>query len=137
MLQHLRKNEGGRLDTLMRQNNKKWSPIHFAIFGGHILVVRQLIKWGVPVLSEEETRRLMRLGEERSEAYTKEGIPMATPEERRRVRLFLAKWREMKTKKQELFGSKEQEEGEDTPETNSSGKKGGVGYARSSNGRRR
>ena len=87
MLQHLRKNEGGRLDTLMRRNNKKWSPMHFAIFCGHLLVVRQLLKWGVPDLSEEETRRLMRLGDERSEAYVKEGIPMATPEEREQVRL--------------------------------------------------
>ena len=137
MLQHLRKNEGGRLDTLMRQNNRKWSPIHFAIFGGHLLVVRQLLKWGVPDLSEEETRRLLRLGEERSEAYLREGIPMATPEERCQVRLFLAKRREMKERKQALFGSKGDE---DVPETNSNScnnNERGVGYARSSSRRRR
>ena len=130
MLQHLRKNEGGRLDTLMRRNNKKWSPMHFAIFCGHLLVVRQLLKWGVPDLSEEETRRLMRLGDERSEAYVKEGIPMATPEEREQMRLFLDQWRDMKDRKKELFGSKERDEGEDTPNS-VSGEREGVGYARS------
>ena len=110
--------------------------MHFAIFCGHLLVVRQLLKWGVPDLSEEETRRLMRLGDERSEAYVKEGIPMATPEEREQVRLFLDQWRDMKDRKKELFGSKERDEGEDTPNS-VSGEREGVGYARSSNRRRR
>ena len=46
MLQHLRKNEGKRLDTLMKTNKRKWSPLHYAVFGAHLLVIRQLLKWG-------------------------------------------------------------------------------------------
>ena len=124
MLQHLRKNEGGRLDTLMKTNKRKWSPLHYAVFGAHLLVIRQLLKWGVPELSAEETRRLMRLGAERSDSYVKEGIPMATATERTEVRKFLSKRREMKARKVALFGTRTDEKEDVHQEEH----KNGVGY---------
>ena len=127
MLQHLRRHEGGRLDTLMKRNKRNWTTIHYAIFCGHILVLRQLLKWGVPDLSAEETNRLIRLGRERRESYLREGIPMASPEERDTLEHYLKQRRKMQAKKLELFGPREvQEKSTDQTQTRS-----GVGYARS------
>ena len=40
--------------TLNRRDNRNWTCLHWAIFAGHVDVMRQLFKWGIQDLSEEE-----------------------------------------------------------------------------------
>jgi ankyrin repeat protein len=138
--------------TLNRRDNRNWTCLHWAIFAGHVDVMRQLFKWGIQDLSEEETNRLSRLGEERASSYVASGkIMMAIGDERMQALNYLSKRRTMAEKKKLLFQPKNQAANPEENEIEKSGsssisnttnsgeeqEKTGVGYQRSNNGRRK
>ena len=101
ILKVLRKVDG-RDETLLKQDGRGWTCLHWAIFSAHVEVLRILYKWGVPDLSEEETSRLERLGNDRAASYAQSGtIYMAA--ERETAAKYMRKRRLMKQRKKELF----------------------------------
>ena len=126
--------------TLNRRDNRNWTCLHWAIFAGHVNVMRQLFKWGIQDLSEEETNRLSRLGEERASSYVESGkIMMAIGNERMQALNYLSKRRTMAERKKVLFQPKDQaaKPAENEIESSKEQEKTGVGYQRSNNGRRK
>ena len=91
--------------TLQMKDNRGWDCLKWAIFAGHVDVLRQLFRWGIPELSEEETKRLERLGRERASSYVASGtIIMASEEDRSQVQIYLKKRKRMAERKFEMFG---------------------------------
>lgn len=105
ILQCLRKGDARMKFTLLREDNRGWTPLHWAIFSGHVDIIRYLyVKCKVPDMSEEETNRLERLGIERASSYSESGtICMGTVVEREAAQMYIKKRRMMKKKKKELF----------------------------------
>jgi len=97
--------------TLMRRDNRNWTCLHWAIFAGHVQIMRQLFKWGIQDLSKEESDRLNRLGEERASSYIESGtIVMALEKDREIAMKYLEKRRKMIERKKLLFPVKKEDE---------------------------